>query len=164
MKNKLQAIIAIATLAISPVGLAKEDHAHEKKVAGPNGGRVITSVDPHFEFLVTPDKKVKITFLDEAGKPVAPKEQTVSAVGGERANPTKLAFTKDGESLISDKALPDGNTIPIVLLVKASPDAKAVTEKFGVNLADCAECKHKEYACTCEHGEEKGGDHDGHSH
>ena len=136
------------------------DHAHEKKVAGPNGGRIITTVDPHFEFFVTPERKVKITFLGEDNKPVALKEQTVTATGGDRANPTKLAFAKEGDSLLSDKALPDTKKIPIILQVKTSPDAKAVTERFTVDMNDCETCKHKEYACTCDHSH---GDH-GHDH
>jgi len=163
MKTRIKALLIVLGLGLSPALHAKDEHDHAKKTAGPNGGRVVTSVDPHFEFFVTPEKKVKITFLGEDGKPVALKEQSVTATGGERANPTKLAFAKEGETLISDKALPDGKMIPIVLQVKLTPDAKAVTEKFGINLADCPECKHKEYACTCEHGgDEKG--HEGHDH
>ena len=64
-----------------------------------------------------------------------------------------------------DKPLPAGKEIPIILQVKMTPDSKAVTEKLNVNLANCPTCKHKEYACICEHGE-KGHDHDheGHDH
>ena len=140
---------------------AKEHAEHAKKSAGPNGGRVVTATEPHFEFFVLPDGKVKITFLGEDGKATALKDQSATAVGGDRAKPTKLAFAKDGESLVSDKALPEGKMVPIVLMVKVTADAKTVTEKFTVNLSDCPTCEHKEYACTCEHGEEG---HEGHDH
>lgn len=171
MKSKLLILLAILG---TPLALADEkhehskdskeehghDHAHEKKAAGPNGGRIVTAVEPHFEFFVTPERKVKITFLDEDNKPAALKEQSVTATGGDRANPTKLAFSKEGDSLLSDKALPDGKTIPIILQVKTSPEVKAVTERFTVDMNDCKSCEHKEYACICDHGH---GDH-GHDH
>ena len=156
MKTKTIAILAaLCGFASTPALLAQaekpHDHKHEKKEDGPNGGRLITSLDPHFEFFVTPEHKVKITFVGEDKKAIAPGEQIITAVGGDRANPTKLAFTKEGDSFISDKALPDAKEQPIVLQVKTSKDAKTVTEKFNVNLAECPECKHKEYACVCEH-------------
>jgi hypothetical protein len=171
MKTNISILLAIFGLAFSPALRAEEkahDHAeHAKKEAGPNGGRVVTATEPHFEFFVTPENKVKITFLGEDGKAVALKEQTVSAVGGDRAKPTKLAFAKEGDSLLSDKPLPEGKEIPIVLMVKLTPDAKTVTEKFNVNLAKCPTCEHPEYACICEHGSHEGhdhGDHEGHDH
>lgn len=158
MKTNISLLLAVLGLVLSPALRAEEkehdhkEHAeHAKKEAGPNGGRVITATEPHFEFLVMPDGKVKITFLGEDGKATALKAQSVTAVSGERAAPTKLAFAKDGESLVSDKPLPEGKMIPIVLQVKVTADAKAVTEKFTVNLAQCSSCDHKEYACTCEH-------------
>ncbi len=142
---------------------AGHDHDHGKKIAGPNGGRIVTAVEPHFEFFVTPERKVKITFLGEDNKPVPVKEQTLTAIGGDRANPTRLAFAKDGDSLLSDKALPEGKMIPIILRMKTAPDAKPVTERFTVDMSDCPTCEHKEYACTCDHGHE-GHDHEGHDH
>lgn len=156
-KKHLLALVATAlSFALAPMTLAHEGddhsgHNHEKKVAGPNGGRVITTVTPHVEFFVTPERKVKLTFVGEDNKPVAAKDATASLVGGDRANPTKLAFTKDGDALVSDKPLPAGDNIPVILQIKITADAKNVTEKMNVNLADCPECKHKEYACTCAH-------------
>ena len=130
-------------------------HAHgsatEKRIAGPNGGRVITKVTPHVEFLVMSDRKVKLTFLDDAGKPVEPAAQTATLTGGDRANPTKLAFAKEGGALVSDKALPEGASVPAVLQIKVTPDAPVVSEKITVNMAKCPECKLSEYACTCGH-------------
>jgi hypothetical protein len=159
MKIDICSTLAVLSLVLAPALQAEDKHkepahdhaAHAKKTAGPNGGRVITSTEPHFEFFVMPDGKVKITFLGEDGKATALKEQTVSAIGGDRAKPTKLSFVKEGDSLLSDQPLPEGKMIPIMLMVKITPDTKTVTEKFTVNLADCPECVHKEYACTCDH-------------
>lgn len=173
MKAKISIVLAVFGLAIAPALRAadehkhkegdKTEHAHEhaKKEAGPNGGRIVTATEPHFEFFVTPERKVKITFLGADGKAIALKDQSVTAIGGDRAKPTKLAFAKDGESLLSDKPLPEGNEMPIVLQVKMDKEAKTVTEKFNVNLGKCPTCEHAEYACICEHG---GDDHEGHDH
>ncbi len=140
-------------------GHDKDDHGHAKKIAGPNGGRVLTGVEPHLEFFVTKDRKVKITAVDDDGKAVPIGEQSVTVTGGSRANPTRMAFAKDGDSLISDSAFPEGNNLPVIVQIKAKPDAKAVIEKFTLNLSDCPGCDHPEYACTCDHG-----DHEGHDH
>lgn len=144
---KTKAIHLLATLAL----VLTVQAGPEKRQAGPNGGRVLTAVEPHAEFAVTTDRKVKITFLDAAGKPIAPAEQVVTVTTGERSAPVKLAFTKSGNALISDKALPEGNDLPTVVQIKATPSAKSVVEKFNLNLAVCPGCKLQEFACTCEH-------------
>jgi len=137
----------------------KHDHEHDKRIVGPNGGRVVTATEPHFEFLVLEDRKLKITFLSDEGEVVAPGKATVSAVGGERSNPTRIAFAEAGGALVSDAPLPAGDTVPLVLLVKMTPDTKAVTEKFTVNLAKCPTCEYAEYACICDHDHDEDHDH-----
>lgn len=139
-------IIAIAALAASlTFGNAAE------KIKAPNGGRVIDSLKPNAEFVITADKKIEIRFLDDAGKVVAPAAQVVTVTMGDRANPTKLAFVKDGDKLVSDKTIPDGKELPVVLQIRAAEGGKASTAKFSLNLAKCATCEHAEYACTCAH-------------
>ena len=134
----------------------KHDHEHDHAAkAGPTGGKLITKVEPHVEFFVTKDRKVEIRFVDDDNKVVAPAEQVINVTLGDRSSPSKLTFTKDGDKLVSDKAVPEGNDLPTVVQIKATPDAKSVTEKFNLNLAQCPTCKNKEYACTCEHGDEK---------
>jgi hypothetical protein len=156
MKNKLLTSLLTLALAftVSAADKDKHDHEHAAK-AGPTGGRLITEVEPHVEFFVTKDKKVEIRFVDDDNKVVAPGEQVITVIMGDRSAPTKLAFTKDGNKLVSDKAIPEGNDLPTVVQIKAKPDAKSVTEKFNLNLNDCPTCKNKEYACTCDHGDEK---------
>ncbi|GAA5117528.1 hypothetical protein JIN84_17235 [Luteolibacter yonseiensis] len=160
MKTKL---VTIAALVVS---LAFASGA--EKIKAPNGGRIIDSVEPHVEFLVTKEKKVEVRFVDDSGKVVAPAAQTVTVTMGDRSAPTKLAFTKDGDKLVSDKTIPDGDELPVVVQIKVTPDAKSTTEKFNLNLAKCPTCSNAEYACTCAHGgEEKGHDHkegDDHKH
>jgi hypothetical protein len=94
---------------------------------------------------------VEVRFLDAAGKVVAPAAQTVTVTMGDRAAPTKLAFTKDGDKLVSDRAIPAGKELPVVVQIKSVPDAKSVYAKFNLNLATCPTCSNAEYACACDH-------------
>ncbi len=159
MKTTLTTLTTALSLALANPAIAAPGHDHDRKIAGPNGGRVLTGVEPHLEFLVTEDRKVRITAVDDDGKVVELGEQDVRLIGGSRANPTRLSFVKEGNLLVSDKALPEGNNLPVVLQIRPTPDAKTVIEKFTLNLNDCPGCEHLEYACTCDHG-----DHEGHDH
>ena len=152
MKTKIAAII-LASLTFASAA---------EKIKAPNGGRIIAAVEPHAEFLVTKDKKIEIRFLDDAGKVIAPAAQTASVVMGDRAAPTKLAFTLDGDKLVSDKAVAAGDNLPVVLTLKTTPEAKAIITKFNLNMSSCPECKLIEYACICDHAK-KEADH-GHDH
>lgn len=164
---KLPSITTLIALALASVAFADEkkkddhdhDHDHDHIVAGPTGGRLFTSVEPHAEFFVNKDNKIEIRFFDHDNKPVAPGEQEVNVIMGDRSAPTKLAFAKDGDMLISDKAIPAGNLLPTVVQIKASADTKTVTERFNLNLSDCPTCDYKEYACICDHDHEEDHDH-----
>lgn len=144
MKNIAIQLLAIA---IALPAFAGEKHSHE---AGPNGGKIL-EIEPRAELFVTGERKVQIAFLDKEGKVVAPAEQIVTVTTGERSNPVKLAFEKNGDVLISDKALPQGNDLPTVVQIKATPDSKTTVEKFNLNLNKCPTCKYAEYACICGH-------------
>ena len=141
----------ILTASVALPFSAHADGSHKKIQAGPNGGRIMKSVTPHAEFLVTPERKVQITFLNEAGKPIAPSGQGVSVVAGERSAPTRMSFQAAGETLLSEQTLPAGNGFPTVVQIKATAEAKPVLEKFNLNLTTCPECSLAEYACTCGH-------------
>jgi hypothetical protein len=162
MKNKiiinslLLGLLALCAVNSASAG-AGHDHgahaevAHSDVVKTPNGGRLVASVDPHLEFYVTPERFVQITFLGHDGEVVPVGEQKVSAIGGDRSAPTKVEFVKQGDVLLSRHALPDLKSMPMVLQVKATPDAKTIREKFNLNLNDCPTCSFKEYACICGH-------------
>lgn len=132
-------------------GEAGHDDDHEKKEGGPNGGRIITSVDPRVEFLVNDDRSIQLTFLDDESRAVAPSGQVISLISGDRSNPTMIAFVPKGRSLVSTQKLPEGNVVPVVLQIKSSPSAETIREKFNVNLSECPTCDYQEYACVCEH-------------
>lgn len=128
-------------------------HDHAEKMAGPNGGKVITAVEPHAEFLVTANRKVRITFLGEDNKPAAAGTQSINIVCGDRSAPTMLTPVKeaDGMSFLSAKMLPEGNNFPVIVTFKTGADAAPVRAKFTLNTSDCPNCDYQEYACTCDH-------------
>ncbi len=121
------------------------------KDPGPNGGRVLTEVEPHMEFLVTKDRKVQIIPLTEDLKPGKLTGQTASIMAGDRTSPTKMSFTADGDKLVSDIAFPEGDDFPLVLQHRSSADSKPTTIKFTMNFTDCPTCDYLEYACICDH-------------
>ena len=134
------------------------EHTHEHETdgsemltPGPNGGRLISSVSPNFEFLVRDDRSVQLTFVDEQAKPVDVTNALVSLTGGDRQNPTELTFSVEGNSLVSSGVLPAGDIVGVILTIQSSPEAKPVIERFNVDFAVCHECQLVEYACICNH-------------
>jgi hypothetical protein len=145
MKKYLLLLLPLLALAAGP------GHDHARKVAGPNGGRVLTAVEPHAEFLVLPDRRLQITFLDDQGRPRPAESQEVVVVAGERAAPTRLLFSRSGGAFVSDGPLPAGNRVPTVVQIRPAAGAKVVNERFNVDTSNCPGCKLAEYACTCTH-------------
>lgn len=158
MKTKLFALVLALVVPAFAAGDHADGHAHDaaKKLVGPNKGRVITQLEPHAELFVTAERKVRLTFIDEAGKPVAvPAGLSATLITGERSAPVTLSFSAEGEgaagSLLTTAALPEGKNLPVVLRVKPSADAEIVTVRVPLNLATCGECQRPEYACVCDH-------------
>jgi hypothetical protein len=134
-----------------PAFAAEKEHKHEKKEAGPNGGRVLTAVEPHLEFLVTKDRKVEIIALTDDLKATKLTGQVIAVTAGDRSKPTKLEFKEEGGKLVSSNTLPAGNDYPVSVSIKPGASGKAVYEKFNLNLEKCPTCKYLEYACICAH-------------
>lgn len=153
-------------LAFGPLGPAfgeesheHHDHAHPAKIAGPNGGRVITSVEPHLELLVTNQRKIELRAVNDEGEVLPLAEQQVRVIGGDRAQPTRLSFTREEGVLVSDGVLPAGEKLPLVVRIRPAEGAQEVIERFTLNLADCPGCDFLEYACVCDHASHEGHDH-----
>lgn len=153
MKTTTKTLLIAATAFLTIIGgaIAGAGHDHGEKKAGPNGGRLLTTVEPQAEFLVTPDRKVKISFIGKDGKVIPATDQVVTVTSGERSAPVKLTFAKEGDVLVSDVAIPEGNMLPTIVQIKSTPDAKAEIVKFNLNMANCSGCQKAEYACTCSH-------------
>jgi len=155
---KLENVIALLTaITLGSFSVVKADdkHEHGGQKAGPNGGRVLHKIEPHLEFFVTKDRKVQLTALDDNLKVVAIGEQVVSVTGGDRSNPVRMTFSKQGNTLISNIAFPEGNNFPVVVQVKESAAAEAVLDKFTMNFDKCPTCAYLEYACTCDHSHDQ---------
>jgi hypothetical protein len=152
MRTLLTTALLSLSLILSTQAADKENHEHHHGIkAGPTGGRLITEVEPHLEFFVNKENKVEIRFISDDMKVLAPADQVISIVMGDRSSPTKLSFSKDGNKLVSDKVIPEGNNHPTVLQIKTTPSAKTINEKFNLNLLQCPTCSNKEYACICDH-------------
>jgi hypothetical protein len=128
-------------------------HDHNKRVAGPNGGKILTAPDFKNELFITDDRLVRITFLDDNNKPIAVGSKEVIIMSGDSSNSTNLNFsiTDDGMSLISSNKLSEGINVPITITVKIDADAPPARARLNLNLADCSCCKYREYACVCLH-------------
>ena len=146
---KIKKLAIITALLVAPFAYAADDHSketeeehheHEENVnQGPNGGHVVkTKADFAFEVTVDKERKARIVFLDHDLKAIALSGQAITGIAGERSAPVKLTFVKgkDGDAnvLISDKALPAGEHIPMILTIKVAPDAKSVVERFELHL------------------------------
>ena len=155
MKSIALKLLTALALTLPAFAADKHDHKHEKKDAGPNGGKVITAVEPHLEFLVTKDRKVEITALTKDLKAGKLSGQVIAVTGGDRSKPTKLEFKEDGGKLVSSNALPEGSDYPVSVSIKPNARGKAVYEKFNLNFEKCPGCKLQEYACICAHSHDE---------
>ena len=156
MKTKLIVLLLALVAPAFAAGDHGHAHGHEKtpagKLVGSNKGRVLMQLEPHAELFVTAERKVRLTFLGEDGKPVAvPAGLSATLVTGDRSAPVTLGFAPDAGSLLSTAALPEGKNLPAVLRVKPSAEAGVVTVRVPLNLAACGECDRPEYACACGH-------------
>ena len=153
----MKKIVVITALLIAgfialPTLHAEEGHEHEHKlVGGPKGGRLLDNTDPRAEFFVEKDRSVTITFYDDALKPVAAMEQTVTVIAEMEGVKTTVEFEKKDDMLISRGALPDGHALNLVVQFKQTVDAKPVNFRFVYEDHICGECKRAEYACICGH-------------
>jgi hypothetical protein len=140
-------LLLLALLLASPLATL----GHESAVGGPNGGRLLTKLEPHAELLVRDDRRIQVVFLDADDKPVPAANQTVTVTTGSRLSPTTLTFERSGDVLVSTRALPEGDNLPAVVQIRVTPGAPPVIERFNLNLATCPDCDRHEYACACDH-------------
>lgn len=137
-------------LALTAALCASLSAQAEKIVAGPKGGRLLDTEPQKAEFFVTKDRKVEVTFYDAALKAVAPAAQVVTVVAEPKGGKSTLALEKTATGFVSKTALPEGEPYRLVVQVRESAEAKPKNFRVDLNLETCGECKHAEYACTCE--------------
>lgn len=140
MKTKLSTFILTLITAVAL--------AHEGVELGPNGGRIFEfskNETMHGEVTVKGDK-FHIAVLDKDMKPVAMVEQSLTAILGDRNNPTKLEVTKDAKGFAFPVVKP-GEWL--ILQYKETPKSKAITARFEYNTHECSGCQKAEWLCAC---------------
>lgn len=121
------------------------------KIGGPKGGRVLEGTKPKAEFFIEKDRKVSITFYDDALKQVVPaSDQVVTAVAEAKGGKKTLEFEKKDGVLVSKTALPEGEGYNIVVQVRDSATAKPQNFRVKLETHICGGCSRQEYACTCD--------------
>lgn len=140
MKAKLTALLLTLTTSFAI--------AHEDVELGPHKGRIVefsTNETMHGEITLK-DGKLHIALLDKDMKPVKVAAQTLTATGGTRAKPQKLAITQDETGF----TLPaPGEDEWLILQYKETPETKAITARIQFDTDECAPCKNPEWRCAC---------------
>ena len=151
MKKVLTLFTVASVLCVAPALVnAESGHDHEH-AGGPKGGRLLDGTEPRAEFFVEKDNTVTITFYDDALKPVAVAEQTVTVIADAEGNKSTLEFEKKGDVLVSKIALPEAEGLNLVIQIKQNAEAKPMNFRFTLEKGMCGMCKRAEYACICEH-------------
>lgn len=132
-----------------------------KPIAGPKGGRVVTTDAPHVEFFVEKDRTVVVSFYDKDLKAVPVAGQVVSATAEAKSGKVKLVFAAKNGALVSTASLPEGDDYTVVLQVRDTAEAKPKNYRILFHDEVCGECKRAEYACICD---DAGGGEHGHKH
>lgn len=154
MNSPRKLAVLLITLAASAVAFAA------KPLAGPKGGRILTTEAPHAEFFVEKDRSVVVTFYGTDLKPMPVAGRVASATAEAKSGKVKLDFTEKNGALVSTNKLPDGDDYTVVVQLKDNANAKPKNYRVSYHDEVCGECKRAEYACVCEdHGAEKEKDH-----
>ncbi len=139
---KIMSLLSALTLAVGVLSA--------KPIAGPKGGRIVTTEAPHVEFFVEKDRTVAVTFYDAALKPVAPGSQVISVIAEDKSGKAQLALEKTATVFSSKQALPEGDDYTVVVQVRDAAGAKPKNYRVLFHDEICKECKRAEYACICD--------------
>jgi hypothetical protein len=140
MKTKLTTLL-ITLVTASAFG-------HGEIELGPNGGRILEfSKDETMHGEVTvKNGRFHIAVLDKDMKPVKLDQQSLTATGGTREKPAKLAVERGATGFIVP-LVQDGQWL--ILQYKETPGAKAITARLEYDTKPCGECKKPEWLCAC---------------
>lgn len=139
---KVVSLLSALTLAVGVLSA--------KPIAGPNGGRIVTTEAPHVEFFVEKDRTVAVTFYDAALKPVAPGTQVISVIAEAKSGKAQFALEKTSTGFVSKQPLPEGDDYTVVVQVRDAAGAKPKNYRVLFHDEICKECKRAEYACICD--------------
>ncbi|MDO8539663.1 MAG: hypothetical protein Q7S40_04420 [Opitutaceae bacterium] len=145
MKTNLRQLLLVSfTLAACAVAFAA------KPLAGPKGGKILTTDAPHAEFFVEKNRTVTITFYDTSLKPIPLTGQVVTGVAEAKTGKVGLEFSAKGGALVSNFPLPKGDDYTVVLQVRETASARPKVYRVQFHDEVCDECKRAEYACVCD--------------
>ncbi|PTX91365.1 hypothetical protein [Opitutus sp. ER46] len=140
-------LIPLFLLALAAPALV----AAEQVAAGPKGGRLLTRSPEAVEFFVNAERRVEVAFYDAALKPLPPGDREVTVLAEPASGRVPVALEKHAEGFVSAAALPAGEPYRVVVQVREKAGARPQNFRLQLNLANCAECSHPEYACVCGH-------------
>jgi hypothetical protein len=99
------------------------------------------------QFVIQPDRKAMVTFLDAAGKPAARGDCTAFV----KVDGKDVALESQPNGFVTKEPLQAKEPAPIVVQIRASAVAKPTNFRLTLNTSLCGECKRQEYGCTCAH-------------
>lgn len=138
MKTLLLSLLSIGALvAAEPAKPATE----------PRPGRALEAPGVRADFLIQPDRKATVTFVDEAGKPADRGDRTVTV----KVDGKDVALEAQPNGFVTKEPLPTKEPAQIVVQVRTKADAKPVNFRVTLNTSLCGECKRPEYGCVCGH-------------
>ena len=120
-------------------------------VPGPKGGRLLDAPPHRAEFSVGTDRRVEITFYDDALKPIAHGGHQVKVFAELPDGRQTIELQENAHGFASTQPLPAGEPYRIVVQFRSGPQSRAVNHRIDLNLAHCGGCDRAEYACTCDH-------------
>ncbi len=150
IRGSKQNLMKTKTLLIAFVLAVTTAFASEKTAAGPKGGRMLVADSLRAEFFVTAERRVEISFYDDAGKSVPPGTAAVTVTAETAGGRVALPLAPKDAALVSSDPLPPGEPYRVVVQLRAAPGARPANFRIELNLHECGECQHAEYACTCE--------------
>lgn len=124
--------------------------AGEKTVAGPKGGRMLMAETFRAEFFVTAERRVEVSFYDQAGQLVAPGAASVAVTAETASGRVAMPLVPKDSMLVSADPLPSGYPYRVVVQVRPAPETRPSNFRIELNLNACGGCQYAEYACTCD--------------
>lgn len=135
------------TILLSLLSIGALVAAEPAKPAAARPGRALEAPGVRADFLIQPDRKATVTFVDEAGKPAARGDRTVTV----KVDGKDVALEAQPNGFVTKEPLPTKEPAQIVVQIRAKADAKPANFRVTLNTSLCGECKRPEYGCTCDH-------------